>query len=201
MFFLFFTKDKKKKTKKSSKSKKSKKHKRARSSSSSTSSSSSSTKHNKSKKHHKKDSSSSSSADAAAPGRPYSGKYYTADQLPSYVTTYASLPILAVMEALHIVDAARRSQHHFQIQPVSFRMANNARAMTYQGWFHQVVGCFCFSPSLQSWSCFLFPSSVSASLPGPNHDNTYPASVEGTAERHCSASPLTQVLPSTATHW
>jgi hypothetical protein len=104
-----------KEEKKSKKAKKTKKQKRDRSSSSnSDSSNSSSTKHKKSKKHKKKQQASSSDAsgELAAQGRAYSGKYFSADKLRSYVTTYASMPLLAVMEALHIIDSARHPCHH-----------------------------------------------------------------------------------------
>jgi hypothetical protein len=92
-----------KKKKKSKKSKKSKKGKRDRSSGSS-SSSTSHAKHKKSKK--RRPSTSSSDGGTAAAGRYYSGKYYKASKLPAFCTTFGGLPILAAMEALHIIDAA-----------------------------------------------------------------------------------------------
>jgi hypothetical protein len=92
-----------KKKSKKSKSKKSKKQKRDRSSSAT--SSTSSAKHKKSKK--QKVASSSSDEDKADLGRFYAGKYYKAAKLPSQSTTYQNLPILAAMEALHIIDAAK----------------------------------------------------------------------------------------------
>ena len=92
----------KKKSKKSN-SRKSKKQKRDRSSS--TTSSTSSDQRKKSKK--QKFSSSSSDDEKADQGRFYAGKYYKAAKLPSQSTTYQNLPILASMEALHIIDAAK----------------------------------------------------------------------------------------------
>ena len=83
--------------------------KRARSSSSSSSSSRS--------RHKKKRARSSSSQDNGSAdvglgeGKPYHGKYFHGASLPPNVTSLIQLPMLAVMEALHIIDSIQCPKH------------------------------------------------------------------------------------------
>ena len=52
-----------------------------------------------------------SESKASISGKPYKGKYFRSAELPPQATTYAALPLMAVMEALYIIDPVKRPQH------------------------------------------------------------------------------------------
>jgi hypothetical protein len=108
MFYIPYLFDEEKK-KKSKKDKKKHHKKRARSSSSSSSRS-------EPRRKKRARSSSSRSADCGlGEGKPYHGKYFHGAGLPPQVTTLQQLPLLAAMEALHIVDSTRCPQHFCEV--------------------------------------------------------------------------------------
>lgn len=95
------------------KSKKDKDKKRRRSSRKHSRRSSSGSASSDRSRHKKRARSSSGASDESRTGgRPYAGKYFTGAGLKRSVKSFQQLPLLACMEALHIIDCKKRPQHH-----------------------------------------------------------------------------------------